>query len=693
MSQYALGELTALYVTDESGRVELVLVPCGMEEQIFWERPGHADSMVQLALEGEAACGGFAAGHTMRDGGLSGDLSCVGQRCERDEDTVTVTTEFSHAAGLVASHVLRYKEGQRAVRCAVSVRNAGESELAMTMLASFSLGMLTPFPLSREDALFYYRIRSKWSAEGQVERGSIADLQLERSWSGHGTAAERFGQTGSLPVRKFFPFAAVEDTEHGVVWAAMLGCGSSWQMELFCRDGSLCLSGGIADFEFGHWKKRLLPGETFETPDAYLTASAEGFDAACQNLTQLQDASRLLFEGDKRLPVVYNEFCTSWGKPDAPGIAREARALRGKGVDYFVIDAGWYADRENGWEHNMGDWEVSDELFPGGLQESVSHIRDAGLKPGIWFEPEVVGMLAKARRHEEHLLKRDGHVIRSGERFFWDMRDAWTKRYLQKTVVDLLGTYGFAYVKMDYNESIGIGCDGAESLGQGLYEAVRASEEFYRGIRSGMPELCLELCASGGHRAEPSFLAAADLVSFSDAHEEPEIPVIAGSLHRLVRPDKLLVWCVVRASDSARRICYSMSAAFSGILCLSGDVAELTGEQWELIGRGLAFYRQLYDIQTDGVTSFYGTKQRSWRRLTGWQAIWRQGRHGDRSYLIVHSFEAEQEIRVDMGEGYEPLAVYEACPHDFWFKEGQFVTHMRERGDALAILWKKQEGL
>ena len=40
--------------------------------------------------------------------------------------------------------------------------------------------------------------------------------------------------------------------------------------------------------------------------------------------------------------------------------------------------------------------------------------------------------------------------------------------FLTNRVVEQLDKLGFGYLKVDYNETIGIGCEGAESLGEGL---------------------------------------------------------------------------------------------------------------------------------------------------------------------------------------------------------------------------------
>ena len=43
------------------------------------------------------------------------------------------------------------------------------------------------------------------------------------------------------------------------------------------------------------------------------------------------------------------------------------------------------------------------------------------------------------------------------------MNDLWVQNYLSEKVIGTLKKYGFEYMKMDYNDTIGIGCDGCES--------------------------------------------------------------------------------------------------------------------------------------------------------------------------------------------------------------------------------------
>ena len=119
-------------------------------------------------------------------------------------------------------------------------------------------------------------------------------------------------------------------------------------------------------------------------------------------------------------------------------------------------------------------------------------------------------------------------------------------------------------MKIDYNETIGAGCDGAESLGEGLRRNMAASKAFIEKVKREVPGIVLENCASGGHRLEPGLMSQMSMASFSDAHECEEIPVIAANLHWVIHPAQSQIWAVIREKDSLQRIAYSVANTFLG---------------------------------------------------------------------------------------------------------------------------------
>lgn len=683
LNKYVLGDIAAIYLNNNE-HIEMILVPASMGELVKLNDIANADSLVQVKIEGDAMPNGFAAGHTDRNCASVENLIYAGQKTVTDNDTVCIVTEFNNAYGLEIKHITSYKKGDAGVTIRTEATNKGDENITLEMLSSFSFSYLTPFEEGEAtNQLKYYRLRSKWSNEGRVESGTIEDLQLEPTWARHGVNVEKFGQIGSMPVRKFFPFIAIEDVKNGVVWASELCVPSSWQIEMYRKSEKLCVSGGLADYDFGHWKKLLKKGETFSTPASIHTVVKGDFDEACRTLVNMQETSEVL--ADKKLPSVFNEYCTTWGDPSEENILKIIDVIKDRDFDYFVIDAGWYADENGYWQNNMGDWVVNRSKFPHGLEYVVDAIHKANMKAGIWFELETVGKDAKALCERDHLLKKNGKIIQAGDRFFWDMRDEWTINYLTEKVIGLLNKYNFEYIKIDYNETIGIGCDGSDSLGQGLYENVLATQKFFDRIHEQVDGIVIELCSSGGHRLEPSFLNCTDMASFSDAHEEVEIPIIAANLHRIMKPEKSQIWSVIRKTDSLKRIGYSVSCTFLGVLCISGEVYDLDSNQWKLIDDGIRFYRAISHLIKNGKSYIFGTKQISYRKLQNYQAVLRKNDELGEAYILIQSYEKNQSISINLGEEYQIVDRYEALSHDITIDGNVLNVFMPEDYDSIAL--------
>ena len=508
------------------------------------------------------------------------------------------------------------------------------------MLSSFSLGGMTPY--ASDDApnrLLVHRYRSAWSAEGRLDTQGIEDLQLERSWIGHGIACERFGQVGSMPVRGFFPFVALEDREAGVLWGAQLACPGSWQMEVFRKDDFVALSGGQADREFGQWFKTLKSGETYDTPVATIGCIKGDIDQLAQRLSSAQEGPLAnLPKIENELPIVVNEWCTSWGNPTQENLLALAKRLQGTPAKYLVIDDGWAERPGEAALQSNGDWIVKKRAFPDGLAATTKAIREHGLIPGIWFEFEVCNPGSKAFDLSDHHLQRDGRVLQVGSRRFWDFRDPFTFDYLTKKVIHLLRDNGLGYLKVDYNDTIGFGVDGAESPGEGLRQHLEGMQKFFRKMREELPDLVIENCSSGGHRLEPSMMGLCAMGSFSDAHETREIPIIAANVQRLILPRQSQIWAVLRKSDNAQRLAYSLAATFLGRMCLSGEVHDLSPAQWKLAVSAMELYRRVYPVIRDGHSTFHGETGKSWRHPQGWQAVLRTAKNGKRALLVAHTF-------------------------------------------------------
>lgn len=641
LASYENGDSRALYVRLGQA-VSLVLIPAEKANQIVLGDDAIAEPLVQIRRMQDAHSGGFTCGLTMRDGQSTSELRYIGQH-RRGQ---TIETEWTLHGELRVLHRLCLSPKQGTFRTNVRVENTGARMQTLEMLSSFALGMLSPFS-NQADDLRIYRLQSFWSAEGRLKTDTVYSLHLEKAWSSSAVRCERFGSIGSMPVRSFFPFAAVEDTRQGVLWGVQLEHPASWQMELAMRDERLSLSGGLADYDFGHWRKNIQPGESFETPWANLAVVAGGLDDLCDRLTSIQ-RERFLHgvKEEQELPIAFNEFCTTWGNPSLQNVQAIADKIAGMGIRYFVIDCGWYGHED--WSACMGDWIPDQGLFPHGLKEAADSIRKKGMIPGIWFEMESVGVHSRAyHQAEAHLLRRDGVPITVGTRRFWDMSDPWVKQYLYDRVIRLIRDCGFGYLKVDYNNSIGIGCDGSESLGEALRRNMLATQDMFAAIRREIPGIVIENCASGGHRLEPSMMALVSQASFSDAHECVSIPIIAANLHRVICPAQSQIWAVMRSDDSDDRTCYSLVSTLLGRMCLSGEICQASEKQRERICEAIAFYREAAPIIRDGKSFRFGPEVRKYLAPEGWQGVWRVCEN--RALYVVHSFDGLQPIPIPAG--------------------------------------------
>jgi alpha-galactosidase len=598
------------------------------------------DPLVQVKILGDPYPGAFAQGHTMRNSPSIDRFQLANHEITTVGNQTLITTSLISNEGYRLEHIVSWRTNDLAFQVQTVFHNDSPKPVTLEMLGSFSLGNISPFVTDDASGrLLVHRFRSAWSAEGRLETRSIEELHLERSWSGAGMFSERFGQVGSMPVRRWFPFAAIEDIAAGVIWGAQLAWAGSWQMEVFRQHDDVCLSGGLADREFGHWLKTLAPGEHLTSPLALISCVKGAINELCDRLTAQQDSpinQQPAIEQD--LPIIFNEWCTTWGDPQHSKLLKIADLLQGSEVKYLVIDAGWYKHGNAGWEYGHGDWLPSKTLFPDGLAATARAIRQRGLVPGLWFEMETCGRDSNAFNLTDLLLKRDGLPLTVRGRRFWDLNNPAAVDYLSEHVIEVLEQGQFGYLKVDYNETIGLGSDHADGLGEGLRCQVEGIYHFFKKIRNRLPQLVIENCSSGGHRLEPSMLALTSMSSFSDAHELPEIPLIAANLHHLILPRQSQIWAVLHPTDSIQRLVYSLAATFLGRMCLSGDIIGLSSEQWQLVQRAQQFYRTCAPIIKYGTSRRFGKLGLSWRYPQGWQAIRRLSRDGTQALIILHNF-------------------------------------------------------
>lgn len=632
MDIYRLGKIAVCFPVKE-GRPSLVLAPVDMESAVIEDKAASLSCMAQLHVRGDGHETPYSKGLTMIGSKTAGSMHTK----ERYAENNSVTTVLEGAHGLLWTQKLT--QVGRALEVKTVVRNAGTEDVTLDHAASFCLAGLTPFEAGiTPDCLQLHRFSSFWSCEGRHACDSIEKLNMETSWSRWATKSIRIGQAGTMPVRSYFPTMVLEDTKRKVSWGAAIGWAGSWSMELFRQKEDLAIVGGLAGFEDGHWRKTLVPGEALTLPDAILTVVHGGVDEACEALLDVHEARlRITGEAEVSLNPMYNEYCDTWGQPTQDTVSAEIEAVRDLGLSYFVIDAGWFGQSRD-WNTSTGDWDVRKASFPDGMAPISRRIREAGMIPGIWFEAEVANDQSQVfEKHPEMFVHEDGKPIIETNRAFLNLARDDAQGYLKEKVIDFLRDNGYGYIKVDYNNTYGLGFDGYESLGEAQRNGVLGTYRFFEAMRRELPELVIENCSSGGHRLELSMMSHCDMASFSDAHECPEIPLIAADLNRLILARQSQIWAVICQEDSLRRIIWSLSATLLGRMCISGHVARLNEAQMDAVRKGVAFYRKAAPIIRSGSTRVYRKDITAYDHAHGWQVTVRKGEEG--ILLTAHAFE------------------------------------------------------
>lgn len=638
--------MIAHFYLDEHKHIEWALYPKDEENSFTLPlRQRIPYSLVQAKLWRDAYDKNFSNGITMFNSETARKMFFVGQSKQEDAKQVVLITTLQDQHHNLYHQYIKWRKNQRRLVLWSDFKNCQAEPVRLEYLTSFVLNSLSPLEAKNIPGnLQVIRMRSKWAMEGRTEKRPLEDFDLEESWKPSGLALLSFGQNGTMPVRRFFPFLGVKDEKADVTWLAEFDGRASWQMNLARVDDRLVVFGGLPDRDNGHWYKDVKPGETYTTPCSYLTTDHGSLLQVSRNLKKIVKR--------ENLPVVYNEWGTSWGHPSAKLIEESLPLLKKHRVAYYVIDAGWYESVDADTDRCLGDWAVNKKAFPQGLREITAKIHQAGMKAGIWYEFEGLGNLSKNYHRQELLAKRDSWPVTTMKRRFLDLRKPIVLQHLKKVFFEPLIKNNFDYLKVDYNDNLGIGIDGADSPAQGIQEEVSATLKIFRKLRQAMPQLKIESCSSGGHRLVPAFVENSDFSSFSDAHETKSIPIIAANELNILPTTKNLIWCVVHPQDQIRKLEYHLLASFLGRICLSGDIRHLSAKQWKTIDQGLSFYQQNAALISAGFAFRFGPNILSYRSPVGYQLVGfsdqKEIKDSHKILLIVHQFAGQQKQRVSL---------------------------------------------
>ena len=301
------------------------------------------------------------------------------------------------------------------------------------------------------------------------------------------------------------PWFSVRAGASGEVFVGYLEWSCNWRIDFEHREHALCFAMGP---EARAPLYVLEPHSTVHSPVVHLGHFfGKADDWICASLDYVRALSRSVCEENLLVG------CARVVDGDMNWLRAEVDLAAEMGMEYFMIDAGWYCDGSQEWFDATGDWQVQ---FDGGtLDRAKSYIEEKGMKFVLWMEPESAGKLSRLyREHPEWRLCMDGIP----DARVLDLAKPEVAKYAWENIERTFGELGASGFKIDYNS---YAPENGENERCGYMENAQwrytqALYAIYDEIAKRHPDVILENCAAGGGRNDLGMFRRNHTAALSD---------------------------------------------------------------------------------------------------------------------------------------------------------------------------------
>ena len=256
---------------------------------------------------------------------------------------------------------------------------------------------------------------------------------------------------------------------------------------------------------------QLQPGNTLEAPEAVLTYSKKGFTGVSRQMHQF--VRRHIVRGEwqyKDRPVLLNNWEATYFNFNERKLMKLAKAASNVGVELFVLDDGWFGERNDD-TSSLGDWFPNLKKLPNGLYGLCEKINELGMDFGIWVEPEMISRNSECyRKHPEFAVEIPNQPQSLGRnQLLMDLTQPQVQDYLINQLSLVFGSANISYVKWDMNRIMSdtfSGCLSQDQQGEFIHRYILGLYHVLKVLTERFPEILFESCASGGNRADLGML-------------------------------------------------------------------------------------------------------------------------------------------------------------------------------------------
>lgn len=319
------------------------------------------------------------------------------------------------------------------------------------------------------------------------------------------------------------PFMMLEWPDTGEEYGPCMGMnliysGNHYEAAEVSPYGTLRLVTGISPRGFSYL---LEPGETLEAPEAVLSFSVKGRGGMSRNMHSFVQKHIVRgFWKEKERPVLLNSWEAFYFDVQESKLLKLAETARRVGVELFVLDDGWFGERNDD-SHSLGDWQENRKKLPGGLKALSEKIQDMGMRFGIWVEPEMVNVDSNLyRRHPDWVLENPGRDHSEGRnQRILDLTNPEVQEFIIEEMSRVFSSGKISYVKWDMNRIVSDAYSQylpSERQGEVLHRYQIGLHRCMKELTERFPEILFEGCASGGNRFDLGILCIFPQIWASD---------------------------------------------------------------------------------------------------------------------------------------------------------------------------------
>jgi alpha-galactosidase len=359
----------------------------------------------------------------------------------------------------------------------------------------------------------------------------------------------------------------------------------------------------FAGYDSSDFELAIAPGEKHRTPAFVFGLSTEGRGGASRRMHRFI-RERLLpkLEHEPYRPVLYNSWEATYFDLSVEGQTKLARLAASIGIELFCVDDGWFGDRRND-RAGLGDWVVSEAVFPQGLDPLIDEVHRLGMKFGLWVEPEMVNPDSNLyRAHPDWVLHFPGRPrTEVRQQLILDFGRPEVVEHIREALDRLVTTYAIDFFKWDMNR---YASEPGSVAGRAIWRRhVEGVYDIMDSLRRAHPHLAIQSCSGGGARIDCGVLARTDQVWTSDNTDAGHRVRIQEGFSFIYPPRIMESWVTSEVNHQTGRfspLSLRFDVAMRGALGIGSNLTTATQDELAEYRRKIEFYKRIRPIVQDG---------------------------------------------------------------------------------------------